>query len=131
MAQAQTWELSGRRLPGSPSLTMTDKCAFKKNNNNKGKKKRRKKKKRKTSKPSINSPCAGRVAIMPFSTPRLFARERIRRLGKGARVAEVYLSPFREKDYRHKTVCHLGEAGVLRFSCEALGMPGRKPLCSD
>lgn len=39
---------------------------------------------------------------MPFLTLRLFAREMIRRLGKAAQVEEVYLAPFREKDYRHK-----------------------------
>lgn len=49
---------------------------------------------------------------MPFLTLQLFAKERIRRLGKGARVEEVYLAAFRGKDYSHKTVCHLGEAGA-------------------
>lgn len=63
---------------------------------------------------------------MPFLTLRLFAREMIRRLGKGAQVEEVYLAPFRGKDYRHKTVCHIGEAGVLRFAFKVLGMKGRK-----
>lgn len=65
---------------------------------------------------------------MPFLTLRLFAREMIRRLGKAAQVEEVYLAPFREKDYRHKTVCHTGETGVLRFCLQSLGDAGKKAV---
>lgn len=55
------------------------------------------------------------MTITQYLTLRLFARERIGRLGKGALVEEVDLAPFRGKDYRHKTVYHPEEAGVLRF----------------
>lgn len=65
---------------------------------------------------------------MPFLTLRLFVREMIRRLGKGAQVEEVYLAPFRGKDYRHKTVCHIGEAGVLRFCLQSLGDAGKEAI---
>lgn len=65
---------------------------------------------------------------MPFLTLRLFAREMIRRLGKGAQGEEVYLAPFRGKDYRHKTVCHIGEAGVLRFCLQSLGDAGKEAI---
>lgn len=65
---------------------------------------------------------------MPFLTLRLFGREMIRRLGEGARVEEVYLVPFRGKDYRHKTVCHTGEVGVLRFCLQSLGDAGKKAI---
>lgn len=92
------------------------------------KKKKRKEKTRETSKPSINSLCTGRATIMPFLTLRLFAREMIRRLGKGAQVEEVYLPPFRGKDYRHKTVCHIAEAGVLRLCLQSLGDPGKEAI---
>jgi len=67
---------------------------------------------------------------MPSLTPRLFARERIGRLGKAAQVEEVYLAPFRGKDYRHKAVCHLGAAGVLRFWLQSLGDAGKEALLS-
>lgn len=87
-------------------------------------KKRKRKKQRETSKPSINSCYTGKATIMPFLTLRLFAREMIRRLGDGAQVEEVYLAPFRGKDYRHKTVCHTGEARVLRFCLQSLGDAG-------
>lgn len=65
---------------------------------------------------------------MPFLTLRLFVREMIRRLGKGAQVDGVYLAPFRGKDYRHKTVCHTGEAGVLRFCLQSPGDAGKEAI---
>lgn len=40
--------------------------------------------------------------MMPFLTLRLSARQRMRRLGKGAGVEEVFLAPFRGKDCRRK-----------------------------
>lgn len=52
----------------------------------------------------------------------------IRRLRKGAQVEEVYLAPFRGKDYRHKTVCHTGEDGVLRFRLQSLGDAGKEAI---
>lgn len=70
----------------------------------------------------------GKAIIMPFLILRLFAREMIRRLRKGAQVEEVYLGPFRGKDYRHKTVCHTGEAGVLRFCLQSLGDAGKEAI---
>lgn len=65
---------------------------------------------------------------MPFLILRLFAREMIRRLRKGAQVEEVYLAPFRGMDYRHKTVCHTGEAGALRFCFQTLGDAGKEAI---
>lgn len=67
---------------------------------------------------------------MPFLTLRLFAKERLRRPGKGASVQEVYLAPFRGRDYRHKTVT-LEKLESRDFASEALEMQGRELFGSD
>lgn len=68
------------------------------------------------------------MTITQYLTLRLFAKERIGRLGKGAPVEEVNLAPFRGKDYRHKTVYHPEEAGVLRFCLQSPGEAGKEAI---
>lgn len=71
-------------------LNTCDQCNFKLKRKKKKKKKLKRIKKQKnkktpkTSKPFINLCYTRRATIMPFLALRLFAREMIRRLGKGA-----------------------------------------------
>lgn len=43
-------------------------------------------------------------------------------------MEEVYFAPFRGMDYRHRTVCHLGKAGVLKFCLKSLGDAGKEAI---
>lgn len=43
-------------------------------------------------------------------------------------MGEVYFVPFRGMDYRHRTVCHLGEAGVSKFCLKSLGDAGTEAI---